>query len=296
MIRNFIKENNLEYLENVSLKKYNTYRLDVKANYMVFPRNIEELVLLVKYLKDNKIKHLVLGNGSNVIFKGDIYDGVIIKLSKFNYKEVNNNVFRIGAGYNLMKLAIETANMGLTGLEWASGIPGEVGASTAMNAGAYNSSMADIVTKVKVLTPELEVKELSNEELAFEYRHSFFKDNRDYIIIEVELKLEKGNKEEILALIAKRKERRVSTQPLEYSSAGSVFRNPEGKHAGELIEKCGLKGYNINGIEVSEKHANFIINKDNGKGIDIVNLIKIVEKEVKEKYDIDLILEQEIVE
>jgi UDP-N-acetylmuramate dehydrogenase len=156
--------------------------------------------------------------------------------------------------------------------------------------------MADIVTKVKVLTADIEVKELLNKDLEFTYRHSFFKDNKDYIILEVELKLKEGNKEDILSLVTTRKERRLATQPLEYPSAGSVFRNPPDMHAGELIEKCGLKGYNLNGIEVSEKHANFIINKAQGQGVDIINLINIIKKDVKNKYNIDLILEQEIIE
>lgn len=296
MIRSFIKKHNLEYLENVSLKKYNTYRLNTIANFVVFPKEIEELIELIKYLNDNGIKYLVLGNGSNVIFKNDIYDGVVIKLNSFNALDISDNIVKVGAGYSLVRLAMETAKLGLSGLEFAAGIPGEVGASAAMNAGAYNSSMSEVVTKVKVLTPDLKVKTMNNNELEYTYRHSFFKDNRDYIILEVEMKLEPGNVEDILSLINTRRERRITTQPLNYPSAGSVFRNPIDNSAGYLIEQCGLKGYNVNGIEISEKHANFIINKDDGTGEDIIKVIEVIKKEVKDKYNIDLILEQEIIE
>lgn len=287
---------NLEYLEDVSLKKYNTYRLNTIARYLIFPRDVLELKELINYLRINKIKYIVLGNGSNVIFKNDVYEGVVINLKYFDNKKVKGDTIVVGAGYSLVKLSMECARHGLAGLEFASGIPGLVGASTAMNAGAYNYSMSDVVTRVKVLTPSLEEKILENKDLEFTYRHSFFKDNRDYIVLEVELKLDKGDREEILEKISSRKERRLLTQPLNYPSAGSVFRNPVNEHAGALIEGCGLKGYVRNGIEVSDKHANFIINKNNGSGKDIVYVIEKISEEVKKKYDVDLILEQEIIE
>ncbi len=296
MIRSFINMHNLEYLEDVSLKKYNTYRLNTIARYLIFPRDVLELKELINYLRINKIKYIVLGNGSNVIFKNDVYEGVVINLKYFDNKKVKGDTIVVGAGYSLVKLSMECARHGLAGLEFASGIPGLVGASTAMNAGAYNYSMSDVVTRVKVLTPSLEEKILENKDLEFTYRHSFFKDNRDYIVLEVELKLDKGDREEILEKISSRKERRLLTQPLNYPSAGSVFRNPVNEHAGALIEGCGLKGYVRNGIEVSDKHANFIINKNNGSGKDIVYVIEKISEEVKKKYDVDLILEQEIIE
>ena len=287
---------NLEYLEDVSLKKYNTYRLNTIARYLIFPRDVLELKELINYLRINKIKYIVLGNGSNVIFKNDVYEGVVISLKYFDNKKVKGDTIVVGAGYSLVKLSMECARHGLAGLEFASGIPGLVGASTAMNAGAYNYSMSEVVTRVKVLTPSLEEKILENKDLEFTYRHSFFKDNRDYIVLEVELKLDKGDREEILEKISSRRERRLLTQPLNYPSAGSVFRNPVNGHAGALIEGCGLKGYVRNGIEVSDKHANFIINKNNGSGKDIVYVIEKISEEVKKKYDVDLILEQEIIE
>ena len=165
-----------------------------------------------------------------------------------------------------------------------------------MNAGAYNKSMADVVKEITILDEDLNIRVLKNNELKFRYRDSLLKENKKLIVLEVTLELEYGDILEAKELIETRRQRRISTQPLNYPSSGSVFRNPEGMHAGELIEKCNLKGYNINGAEVSEKHANFIINKDNCNGSDIISLINLIKDKVKEKYNIDLILEQEIID
>lgn len=285
-----------EYYENYNIKKYNTYKLEVITKYIVFVKDKKELVELLKYLKDNNIKHLILGNGSNVIFSCEYYDGVIIKLDKLNKIDINNNEVYVEAGYSLAKLSREVLNHNLVGLEFAAGIPGVVGASVAMNAGAYNKDMSSVVKEVEVITPDNELITLKNEELKFEYRNSFLKKNKNYICVSATLLLEYGDKEEALQLITTRREKRIATQPLEYPSAGSVFRNPEGMYAGELIENCGLKGYNINGAEVSLKHANFIINNGNCGGQDIIKLINLIKEKVYDKYKVELILEQEIIE
>lgn len=287
--------NKYEYYENYNIKKYNTYRLDVICKNIVFVKNIEELIELLNNLKVNNINYLILGNGSNVIFKDNYYDGVIIKLDKLKDIRINNNEVYVEAGYSLMKLSRDVLEYNLGGLEFAAGIPGLVGASIAMNAGAYNKDMASVVKEVQVINENNELITMKNSELKFKYRDSFLKKNKNYICVSAILSLEKGNKEESIELINKRRCRRTETQPLEYPSAGSVFRNPEGMHAGELIEKCGLKGYNINGAEVSEKHANFIINKGNCTGKDIIELINVIKTKVKEKYNVELILEQEII-
>lgn len=284
-----------EYYENCNIKKYNTYRLGVICKYLVFVKNTLELIDALKYLKENNIKYLILGNGSNVIFKDDYYDGVIIKLDKMNNIKINNNEIEVESGYSLMKLSRDILDYGLSGLEFASGIPGLLGASIAMNAGAYNKDMASVVKEVKVINEKNELVTMKNNELEFGYRDSFFKKNKEYICVSSILTLEPGEKSECLELINSRKERRMATQPLEYPSAGSVFRNPKGMHAGELIENCGLKGYNINGAEVSEKHANFIVNKGNCTGKDIIKLINLIKNKVYEKYNVELILEQEII-
>ncbi|MCI6266373.1 MAG: UDP-N-acetylmuramate dehydrogenase [Erysipelotrichaceae bacterium] len=296
MIKNFIKKHNLEYYEDISLKRYNTYRIDSKCKYLIFPKNKEELKELLQYLSTTEEKYIILGNGSNIILKENYYNGVVILLTKLNKLTITDNTIEVEAGYSLQKLALESCSIGLTGLEFACGIPGHIGASIAMNAGAYNSSLSEIVETVEVINPNFEFVNMTKQDLDFEYRSSMFKKNKNYIIVSAVLKLEKGNKEEILEKISKRRVKRIETQPLDMPSAGSVFRNPPNMHAGELIEKCGLKGYNINGAEVSEKHANFIVNTKNATGRDIIKLIEKVKQEVKKEFNIDLILEQIIVD
>lgn len=296
MIKNFIKEKNIEYYEEASLKRYNTYRLDTVAKYIVFPKDKYELRDLLEYLNKKEEKYIVLGNGSNIIFKNDYYDGVVIILSKLNKIEFNDKIIEVSAGYSLQKLSLEACNKGLSGLEFACGIPGHIGASIAMNAGAYNSSLENVVENVEVINKDFEIVTMTKESLEFSYRDSFFKKNKNYIIVSAKLKLESGDKEEILKLITKRRVKRLETQPLDMPSAGSVFRNPEGYSAGALIEQANLKGYNINGAEVSKKHANFIVNTGGAKGIDIVNLIDKVKGEVKKEHNVDLLLEQIIID
>lgn len=285
----------LEIYENASLKKYNTYHVECTCKYLIFPKNVEELIKVINTCKNNKIKYIILGNGSNIILKNKEYNCAVIKLDRINDIKYNKTSVTVGAGYSLIKLAMETISKGYSGLEFASGIPGQVGASAAMNAGAYNVSMSDIVQKVSVLTPKLEIKELTNEELKYEYRDSFIKSNPDYIVVSVTIKLSKGNIEEMKKSVADKRQKRLNSQPLDKPSAGSVFRNPENNYAGALIEELNLKGYKIGGAEVSTKHANFIINSGNATGQDIVKLIEKIQKEVKKKYNIELKLEQIII-
>lgn len=292
MIESFI--NKYEYYKNVSLKKYNTYKIDVNCDYLVYPKSIPELQELLKYLKDNNNHYLILGNGSNVILARPNFD-VVIKLDRINNIEIKDNIVIAGAGVSLIKLSNICMENNLNGLSFAGGIPGLLGASTAMNAGAYKEDMASIVKEVKVLTPNLEIKTMKNSELEYAYRDSFLKRNKDFICVEVTLSLEYEDKEIIKHRMLDRRDRRISSQPVNMPSAGSVFRNPEGLSAGKLIEDIGLKGYTIGGAQVSEKHANFIINTSNATYEDIISLIDYIKEKVKEKYNIDLILEQEIV-
>lgn len=292
MIESFI--NKYEYYKNVSLKKYNTYKIDVSCDYLVYPKSIHELQELLKYLKDNNIHYLILGNGSNVILARPNFD-VVIKLDRINNIEIKDNIVIAGAGVSLIKLSNICMENNLNGLSFAGGIPGLLGASTAMNAGAYKEDMASIVKEVKVLTPNLKIKTMKNSELEYAYRDSFLKRNKDFICVEVTLSLEYEDKEIIKHRMLDRRDRRISSQPVNMPSAGSVFRNPEGLSAGKLIEDIGLKGYTIGGAQVSEKHANFIINTSNATYEDIISLIDYIKEKVKEKYNIDLILEQEIV-
>ena len=296
MIKNFIDKKLLEYYEEASLKKYNTYRVDAKCKYLVIPKNREEFRDLVKYLTLHEEKFLVLGNGSNVIFFSDYYDGVVILLHRLNDIKIEGEEIEVEAGYSLQKLAILTSHMGLEGLEFATGIPGLVGASVAMNAGAYNNSLSEVVTSVVVLTPNFEFVTMTNKELKFAYRDSFFKHNQNYYVVSVSLKLVQGDAQEIMERVSKRRVRRLETQPLDLPSAGSVFRNPEGLHAGALIEELGLKGFTIGGAQISFKHANFIVNIGGATGKEIVQVIDRAKEEVMQIYHIELILEQIIIE
>lgn len=294
---NELVELNIGKIEtNVSLKKCTTYRVGGIAKFIAYPKNVNSLVKLIKYLKNKNIKYKILGNGSNLLFSDKEYDGVLIKLTEFDELEfIGKTKLKVGAGYNLIKLSLVTAKKGLTGLEFASGIPGTVGGSVFMNAGAYKSDMGYVVESVKVLTPDEKIINLENKEMDFHYRTSFLKKHPDYICLEVIIKLQKGKKEAIEALIKDRRERRLSSQPLEYPSAGSVFRNPEGDFAGRLIEESGLKGKKLGGAMISSKHANFIVNYKNAKADDIKGLIELAHSKVKEEYNIDLKIEQEFV-
>lgn len=292
MNENFIK--NYEYYKDISLKKYNTYRLDVKCGYLIYPGTVEELTNLLKYLKENNINYFILGGGSNIILAKPYFD-VVIKLDKLNNIEIKDNIVTAEAGVSLIYLANLCMNNNLNGLAFAGGIPGMVGASTAMNAGAYKEDMASIVKEVKVVTPELEVITLTNKDLNYSYRNSFLKEHKDYICTEVTLEMSYLDKDKIKETMTSRKKRRIDTQPLDKPSAGSVFRNPEGLSAGKLIEDAGLKGYKIGGAEISTKHANFIVNTGDATYEDILELIDYTKKKIKEIYNIDLILEQEII-
>ena len=285
-----------EVISNADMREYTTYKAGGKALGIVIPDDTRGLIKLLKFLKENKIKHKILGNGSNLIFSDSLYNGILIKLDNFNKLEFNDNYVTVGAGYPLIKLALRCARRGLTGLEFASGIPGTVGGAIYMNAGAYKMDMGYITTTVKVLDPNLEVRILTNQDLDFHYRSSFLQKVSNYICLEATLLLRKGNTDAIMEVIQDRKMRRLESQPLDYPSAGSVFRNPEGDYAGRLIEEIGYKGYSIGDAMVSLKHANFIINKGNASGDDIKKLIKEIKTKVKEKYNIDLKVEQEFVE
>ncbi len=282
--------------ENVPLKKYTTYCSGGMAKCVVYPKNSDYLIKLLTFIKNNNINYKIIGNGSNLLFSDKDYNGVLIKLNEFNeIKFISSNKVRVGAGYSLIKLSLLTAKKGLTGLEFASGIPGSVGGAVFMNAGAYKSDMGYIVESVKVLTPDFKIINLVNKEMQFHYRTSFLQKHPDYICLEVVLELKKGKKEAIEEVIRERKKRRIESQPLEYPSAGSVFRNPPDTFAGKLIEDVGLKGKKKGGAMISDKHANFVINYKNASSSDIKYLIDLAHDKVLEEYGIDMKIEQEFV-
>lgn len=290
------KDDICKIYENVSISKYTTYRVGGICRVMAYPTDVSELIKLLKLLKSRNIKYKILGNGSNLLFSDKEYDGFLIKLNGFDTLTfLGNNKVKVGAGYSLIKLSLMAAKKGLTGLEFASGIPGTVGGAVFMNAGAYKSDMGYVVETVKVLTPNLEIINLENKEMNFHYRSSFLQTHRDYVCLEVILKLNVGKREAIEDVIRERRERRVASQPLEYPSAGSVFRNPEGGFAGQLIEESGLKGMTKGGAMISDKHANFVINYKDATSSDIKYLIDLAHDTVLEKYNVDMKIEQEFV-
>ncbi len=285
-----------EILENVSLRNYTTYRLNTIGRLLVFPQTIEELKKLISYLKTKEIPYKVLGGGSNLIFKNSTYEGVLISLKKFNQLSIIDNQVNVGAGHSLIKLALKTASLGLSGLEFAAGIPGTVGGAIFNNAGAYQSDMGYVLWKATVLTPSLEIITMTNRQMDFHYRTSFFKKNPNYIILEGKFLLKRGKKDLLLAIIQDRRERRMESQPLTLPSAGSVFRNPKDIAAWQVVEKLGYKGFSVGDAMVSEKHANFIVNTKEATGEEIVELITKIKKDAAEKLKIELVLEQEIIE
>lgn len=281
--------------KNIPIKKITTYKAGGIASLIVTPKNKDKLLELLKLLNDKNIKYKILGNGSNLLFSDKVYDGVLIKLSELNECEIDDTVIKVGAGYSLIALSIKASKLGLTGMEFATGIPGTVGGAVYMNAGAYKSDMGYIVSEVTAITPNLEVITMYNNELGFKYRTSFFQRNPGYICISATIVLRRGDKKIIKEIIEEIRQKRLMTQPLEFPSAGSVFRNPDGDYAWRLIDVCGLKGYSIGGAEVSKKHANFIINKGNATGKDIHDLILYVKETVKRETGVDLKIEQEFV-
>lgn len=290
------KDDICKIYENVSISKYTTYRVGGICRVMAYPADVSELIKLLKLLKSRNVKYKILGNGSNLLFSDKEYDGFLIKLNSFDTLTFfGNNKIKVGAGYSFIKLSLMAAKKGLTGLEFASGIPGTVGGAVFMNAGAYKSDMGYVVETVKVLTPNLEIINLENKEMNFHYRSSFLQTHRDYVCLEVILKLNVGKREAIEDVIRERRERRVASQPLEYPSAGSVFRNPEGGFAGQLIEESGLKGMTKGGAMISDKHANFVINYKDATSSDIKYLIDLAHDTVLEKYNVDMKIEQEFV-
>ncbi len=287
-----------EVEEHATLKNLNTYHIGGTAKYLVSPNSIADLVKVLKLLKENNEKYFVLGNGSNIVLNDREYDGAVIRLNKLNGIEIHKDLQMAyaEAGAMLPKLVTESTNKSLTGLEFAAGIPGTIGGSIYGNAGAYNACILDYVTSVTVLDENLEIKTIEHEDITYSYRTSMFKENKNYIILGAKFFLKEGDKQSSLDIIEDRRRRRVESQPLEYPSAGSVFRNPEGDYAGRLIESCELKGFNIGGAQVSEKHANFVINRGNATSQDVYKLINHIHKTVLEKTNVDLRIEQEFID
>ena len=271
------------------LKNHTTFKIGGNCIALVEPKEVSDIVETIKICRENNIKFFVIGNGSNLLVPDEGYNGVIIKLkSEFSTIKVEGEYLIVNSGAKLSEVYTVAFENSLTGFEFASGIPGTIGGAIFMNAGAYGGEMKDIVESVEVLDLDnFELKQLKNEDLEFSYRKSIIQ-RKNYIVTTIKLKLKKGNKEEINAVYEDLRDRRNSKQPLNFGSAGSTFKRPEGHFASKLIEDAGLKGYHINDAWVSEKHSGFIVNKGNASFKDVMELIEYVQKVVFEKFGVKL--------
>lgn len=282
--------------KNILLKNFTTFKIGGRAKYFFVAKNKEDLVKAVLVAKRANLPFFVLGGGSNLLVSDKGYKGLVIKVQSVKYKvQSSNSKCKIfcEAGVPLNKLVGILATKGLTGLEWAAGIPGTVGGAVYGNAGAFGKSMADSVKNVIALKlPEVRPRVIKVKDCKFGYKQSIFKKNKKLIILETEIELKKGAKKEIKKRMEEFLGYRKRTQPLNFPSAGSVFKNPPHFFAGELIEKYGLKGKKIGNVKISEKHANFIVNLGGGKAKDVKKLIKLAKKTVKNNFKV--VLEEEI--
>ncbi len=279
---------------NESLKQYTMTKLGGNADVFVMPETEEEAQAVVKYAYENEVPLLMLGNGSNIVVRDGGVRGIVLNFSKLDAIEIQGDVVVAQAGALIIDVSRQVAAKGLTGFEFACGIPGSIGGAMAMNAGAYGGEVKDVIADCTVLTQEGERLVLSKDELELAYRKSIIAKN-GYYVLNAKFQLEKGDQQEIDAKIAELTYLRESKQPLEYPSAGSVFKRPPGYFAGKLIQDSGLQGKGVGGAEVSTKHAGFIINKNNATATDYIQTIKMVQRTVKEKFDVDLEMEVKIV-
>ncbi len=281
---------------NEPMSKHTTFRLGGVADALVMPETIDELTACLKYAKENKIPVTIIGNGSKLLVLDGGIRGIVIKLaSRFANITFDGNTVQALSGVTLPYLAGLAKRNSLSGLEFACGIPATLGGAIFQNAGAYDGDMSKVVEEVTYLDEECNLKTLTKDELQFGYRNSFFKANKDkgYVIVSAKLRLVEGNLDQIEKLMNENTEKRNSKQPLEYPSAGSVFKRPEGYFVGKLIDDAGLKGKCIGDAQISTKHSGFIVNKGNATSKDVLDLINFIKKEIFQKFGVKL--EEEII-
>ena len=302
-LKEIIEKSDLEIskeriLFNEPMKKYTTFKIGGPAECLIKIENVEELKKVLKLANENNIKITVIGNGSNVLVLDEGIKGItlIIKIEGYNFYSLDDKkiIISVGAGEKIPKMGKIFLNNSLTGFEEISGIPGSFGGAVRMNAGANGKEMKDIVKSVKCVDYLGNEKIFSNSEMKFEYRRSILKYEK-YIVTEVEMELEKGDKEQILAKMEKYSNSRKEKQPLEYPSAGSTFKRGEDFLTAKLIDEAGLKGLCVGEAEVSTKHSGFIINKGNAKAKDVLELVEKVKKEIYKKFDKKIELEIEVI-
>ena len=280
----------MEYARDVPLSRYTSFRIGGPARRMAFPRSGEELVLLMSRALEIGAEPLVLGNGTNVLFADEGVARLVICTRDMNGVDAGERAgeITVQCGATLAKCAVFAQKTGLSGLEFAHGIPGSVGGAVCMNAGAYGGEMAQVVREATVLFPDEGIRTLSGAEMAFSYRHSLLTEHPEAVVLQAKFLLQPGVPEEIRAKMDELMTRRKASQPLEYPSAGSTFKRPEGHYAAALIDQCGLKGLAVGGAQVSEKHAGFVINKGGATSADVAALMAEIQRRVKEQTGVEL--------
>jgi len=295
-IEQIVQKNIATITENEPLSKHTTWKIGGPADAYIIPNGMDELAKIIEILNENKVAWKVLGKGSNLLVSDKGYQGAIISLQQETFRTLNidETVIKVGADFSLVRLANLAAKNGLTGLEFAGGIPGTVGGAIFMNAGAHNSDISNILIEANILNENGKIETWSNKDFEFAYRHSKLQENKG-IILSATFNLNYGERKAIAEKMASYKDRRRKSQPYSLPCAGSVFRNPKGDYAGRLIEELGLKGYKIGDAQVSPLHANFIVNTDNATAKDILDLINYLKNRVLEVYNIELFSEVELI-
>ncbi len=282
--------------ENEPLSLYTTIKIGGPADLFIEPSSIESLTKVMEIIRAHNLNWRAIGRGSNLLVSDKGIDGAVIRLgAELGGVEINGNEIKVGSGYSLVSLATMISKQGLSGLEFASGIPGSVGGAVYMNAGAHGSDISRILTKAHILFADGTIEWLSNEEMDFSYRTSILQKKRPGIVVEAIFKLVEGDRAEIVASMQKNKDYRKETQPWNYPCAGSIFRNPLPNYAGRLIEDAGLKGFSIGGAKISELHGNFIVNAGNATAKDVLAVIQHVKDTIYDLYQIKMETEVEII-
>jgi len=286
-MKNLFKEiKGIKVFENEPLKKYSSLRIGGNARYLIKIYNMKALLKTIDLINRRRLKFMVIGEGTNILFSDKGFNGVVIKLmGEFRKIDRTKNIFLCGGGALIKDFINKAAESGYSGMEFLSGIPGSIGGAVKGNAGAFGRSISEILKQVTILDTKARVKKISRDKIKFDYRYSSIPD--DSIIVEVEFKLNKGERKIIKRKIEEFLKMRWQKQPKGFS-AGSFFKNPKPLSAGKLIEECGLKGFRIGDAVISKKHANFIINLGRAKAEDVLNLVKIVKKRVKEIKGVEL--------
>ena len=293
LLQNVINVNK-QLFKDEPMSKHTSFRVGGPADYFIIANSIQELKDVLKIAKTKNIPITIVGNGTNLLVREGGIRGFVIKpnLNNFKIKRSSNEIIiTVESGMSLSALSVIAEKEEIAGLEFISGIPGTIGGAIRMNAGAYGKEMKDIVVKTRYITYDGKIKKLNLEEHNFNYRYSIFSELKEAIIIDTTIKTEKGIRKDINEKVNEFSKARKEKQPLEYPNAGSTFKRKDGYITAKLIDECGLKGYHIGDAEVSTKHAGFVINKGKASADDILNLVKYIQKEVKNKFDIDIELE-----